>query len=409
MASDRLYELAALYKKTKLWKKLTDTALFGVRLPDGRIGYCCVMGMNNEYIALAVYCGTEGLDTYRRVCDNYEKSEVETLWNGFAQDCLQCSFEAKDDLFPEELEEARDYGKRNRVSFRGKWAFPRFLNCMPHRLPAPISTPEEEQILSLALEAAIATAGALNTYAPKGMQFTAGSMYGRKIPVLERNGNKFEAAKIDLPDPLPTRFTSPRLDNEILAGKMKRAKKKGNLVCELLHLPTPTATTDEDGKEFLSFPVMLLACNTESGYLLPNIVVVDFPREKENLLSLAAEEMLQEKSVPKTILVRDGRTQAFLGTFCKQTGIHLQLENSKKISLLLDELEADFLDCMRQADVDDLPGEDSIISYVLKTLANFSDQEIRNAPKELRASLRQMFDTGYLPPDLERRLKRLLH
>ena len=43
MASDKLYECAFEYKKTKLWKKLWDTEIFAVKFSDGEIGYVSVM------------------------------------------------------------------------------------------------------------------------------------------------------------------------------------------------------------------------------------------------------------------------------------------------------------------------------------------------------------------------------
>ena len=45
---DSLYDLALKYKKTKLWKLLWDSRLFGVRFPDVDIGDCGVMGKLGE-------------------------------------------------------------------------------------------------------------------------------------------------------------------------------------------------------------------------------------------------------------------------------------------------------------------------------------------------------------------------
>ena len=54
MTSDNLYELAFRYKKTKLWKHLTDTQVFAVKT-DKETLFISVMGGLNEHIALAVY------------------------------------------------------------------------------------------------------------------------------------------------------------------------------------------------------------------------------------------------------------------------------------------------------------------------------------------------------------------
>jgi len=60
MKREQLLEAAFAYKQTRLWKKLMDSELFAVALPDGEIGYCCVMGMIAEHIALSLYVGSGG-------------------------------------------------------------------------------------------------------------------------------------------------------------------------------------------------------------------------------------------------------------------------------------------------------------------------------------------------------------
>jgi len=60
MVSDELMQAAFQYKKTKLWKKVTDTELFAVRLSDGEIAYVCIMGMAGQHCALAAYVGQVG-------------------------------------------------------------------------------------------------------------------------------------------------------------------------------------------------------------------------------------------------------------------------------------------------------------------------------------------------------------
>ena len=44
MISERLYELAFAFRKTRLWGFLWESEVFAVRLSGGRIGYVSVQG-----------------------------------------------------------------------------------------------------------------------------------------------------------------------------------------------------------------------------------------------------------------------------------------------------------------------------------------------------------------------------
>ena len=125
MAREKMYELAFQYKDTKLWQRLYDDEMFAVRLTDGEIGYCSVMGMMGEHLALGLYVGNRGYQSFRLLLD----TEFELLDNvemGILlteQDCLQCSFEKKDMLSDEELLEARKYASLHGRALRGKTLF----------------------------------------------------------------------------------------------------------------------------------------------------------------------------------------------------------------------------------------------------------------------------------------------
>ena len=109
MFSDKLFELAFIYKKTKLWKMLWDSEIFAVSLPDGEIGYCSIMGAIGEHCALGLYVGEKGLNSFRIVLSGPGMvSELNYHEFLLSQDCLQCAFENRDGLTEEEVEAARD-------------------------------------------------------------------------------------------------------------------------------------------------------------------------------------------------------------------------------------------------------------------------------------------------------------
>ena len=69
MATEKMYDLAFQYKAAKLWKLLYDDEVFAVKLPDGETGYCSVMGMIGQHLALGLYVGDEGYQSYRILLD----------------------------------------------------------------------------------------------------------------------------------------------------------------------------------------------------------------------------------------------------------------------------------------------------------------------------------------------------
>lgn len=167
MVPDRLYDLAVAFRKTRLWDELCDSQLFAVRQADGGIDYCCVMGLLGEHLALAVYPGAEGFAGYQLLAEGpVARNPYEDKENAFMQDCLMCSFATRDELSPKELEEAREYAKKKGISFRGKYAFPRFQRFRPRRFPWYLDDPAEQDRLAECLEACLEVAGKLRSRTP---------------------------------------------------------------------------------------------------------------------------------------------------------------------------------------------------------------------------------------------------
>ena len=161
MATDRMYELAFQYKKTKLWKKLYDTDIFAVRLSDGETGYCCVMGMAGKENAVALYPDTQAFQCYREILIlalTGMPPEAESQDVLLTQNCLQCAFDTKDVLHRDELDEVRAYAKKHGIALRGANAFPQFIKYQPYYHPWYISSEKEQRYICETLEACIAMA-----------------------------------------------------------------------------------------------------------------------------------------------------------------------------------------------------------------------------------------------------------
>ena len=163
MITDRLYELAFQYKKTKLWEKIRNLQIFAVKLSDGRTGYISIMGDNGFCHGVCLYIGDEGYWAFRNLwkeggCILYD---LEYDKEGMELKCLQCVFEKKDMLSANEYEEIKTYTRSHGMRLAGKYAYPRFQKREPYCLPWELQTEEETDCLCQGLSAAIEMANFL--------------------------------------------------------------------------------------------------------------------------------------------------------------------------------------------------------------------------------------------------------
>ena len=193
MATERMYELAFQYKGIKLWQQLYDDELFAVRLSDGAIGYCCVMGMIGEHNALALYVGEEGYQSYCAIRNADQDRMTDQMMGELltSQNCLQCSFESKDMLSEEELEEVRQYASSHQKPLRGKNAFPQFTKYRPGRFPWHYDSALDEQRICDALGAAAALKKMLRSYSKEELGLFKLDEEPAKIPMLVFEGGRW--------------------------------------------------------------------------------------------------------------------------------------------------------------------------------------------------------------------------
>ncbi|TDG00532.1 DUF7309 domain-containing protein [Paenibacillus piri] len=145
-----LYEAAAGFKRAGCWDWMTSGHLFGVANPaNGEIGYCSIMGNGGEMFGMAVYLGTEGLETFvGMLTDSLGEDPL------YAQYCLMLSFDDRKELYPQELKQIKELG----LSFRGAKSWPTFRFYEPGFLPMPLASGEQVDFLTLALQQALEVA-----------------------------------------------------------------------------------------------------------------------------------------------------------------------------------------------------------------------------------------------------------
>jgi len=147
-----LYDVASEFKKLQCWDWMYDSDVFGVQNPaNGEIGYCSVMGNLGEFIALAVYIGTQGLETYIRVRNGeINAGNIEAITS---QKCLMASFEDRNTLTDKDRGIIKELG----LKFRGRMEWPLFRDYTPGYYPWYL-TKDQIQYLTMALQQAIEVA-----------------------------------------------------------------------------------------------------------------------------------------------------------------------------------------------------------------------------------------------------------
>src|SRR3990170_4674903 len=144
-----LYDAAIDFKQAKCWDWMWDSDLFGVQDPErGEVGYCCVMGRAGEHFALAVYLGTEGLESYHKIQRNDGSlSDFDAI---LLQKCLMASFEDRKLLTNRDFEAIKVLG----LKFKGHNSWPLFRSYVPGYFPWHLNR-EEAKFLTVALRQAV--------------------------------------------------------------------------------------------------------------------------------------------------------------------------------------------------------------------------------------------------------------
>jgi len=107
------------------------------------------MGALGEFFALAVYLGTEGLESYMRLASGPPLSEEQAAEDALAQKCLMVSFGSRKELTDKDRAIIKKLGLR----FRGKTAWPLFRSHRPGYFPWYL-TADEARFLTLVLREA---------------------------------------------------------------------------------------------------------------------------------------------------------------------------------------------------------------------------------------------------------------
>lgn len=402
MATKRMYERAFEYRNAKLWKRLYDDDLFAVKLSDGEVGFCSVMGMMGEHVALGLYVGESGYQGYQfiRSFEFDPDDEAARLTLLTSQDCLQCSFEYKEALSDRELAEVRRYAKENEISLRGKNAYPQFTKYRPGRYPWEYDSKLDENRICEALAAAVALSEMLDLRDQEDIGLYPLTDDTREVPMLVCENNAWSVTSAELP-PAQMQYPAPTLENEVMAARLKRAKKRGVWECGTARMPTPV---QEDGHEDEApyFPLLIAAVNLDTG-MVQRPILSDGD-DADELLGEFVQMLLAADAVPRTIYCGDDRSFALIKDLCAKTGI--RSERTDEMDALYDVIDQ-LIDESEEDDYDDDFDPDEETEELIEALSMLPDSELRTMPREMANMLLSLAEADILPEDLTKRIKRV--
>ena len=398
MISDRLFALAFEYKKTKLWNSLWDTEIFALRMSDGLIGYISIMGAGGSHQAVGLYLGDKGIDNLRTIVDinEFTESPFKSQEKILRQECLQCVFENKDELTLKELEETKNYTRAHGIRLSGKKAFPQFIKYPSYRTPCYLQSPQDQEYLCEALSASIALAEILKGKKPYMIGIDALHRESKEILMLEQKDGEYILKTEELPELTPVKYPAPNVMNEINLAKLKRYKRFGTWECEIIRFPKPVQS---EGEDLPFYPIVLLAVEISSNYILPMTPVADYEENPEQLMNCFINALLEDKVRPQNIKVRDERTYIFAKPFCEKLKIPICLEDELPF---LENVEKNLWEKLNQNDENEL---EEILS-ILDTILNLEEKYLKELPPFMIHQLETILQKTEtpLPENIEERL-----
>lgn len=314
----RLYAAAREFSELAPWEWMYDSDLFGVKNPeDGEIGYCCVLGNRAECLGLTMYCGSEGLECYRKTVANaLELAIPENIV--FTMSALLFSMSDREYLEKEDLKVIRQLN----LKFRGKNAWPSFRSYSAGYVPWPLNA-REAKFLTAALEQA--TVVGMRMQADPGL-LDAGPEDTYLVRV--REGEEVTAVWSDAwlkPEPFePVRLTPAGIDMNRVAKAEKSIKHRQGtweFHYAMENLPIGTA------KQRPRYPFVGLIASHDSGMALGHNIAVG----EENLDALAHGllRIIENSGVcPRKILVKTDQAYDLLHPYSKTLGFELHKASS---------------------------------------------------------------------------------
>jgi len=312
-----LYEVAIEFKKLECWNWMSDSDIFGIQNPyDNEIGYCCVLGKNEEFFGLVVYIGTEGLKAYLMVKEGeFSPGSIESL---IAQKCLTISYEDRQVL----TDKDRDVIKELGLKFRGRKEWPFFRTYDPGYHPWYLN---KTQVLYLTL--VIQKAIEIAIEFKKDSKYL-GSKEGNKVPVwIPKKTDSdwtWENKLVEVKIPRGIVMVFAELEKVAVDHIKSVIKGKGN-PWEIDSIVVPIAMSEKMGDRPF-YPYMLFVADSDSQLVL-GTGMSDFWDHSSELVDIFISTIEKLQILPSEIYVRSQEVYELLRVVAEQLGIKITPKN----------------------------------------------------------------------------------
>lgn len=342
LLNDDMLDAAFRYRKAEVWKQIYSDDVFAVKLSNGEIGYCSVMGNGGEHYALGLYMGDNGLKTFVSSLGFYGLSSIEVMEHTLMFDCINCDFMNAKDLRAEVKSVIKDYAARKGVKIQRPHGWPDFIRHKPFFAPWCINDAVEAQLIVEALNAATAlgsfvNSGQLSCLYPEGSDTPTLSDWkkgGVRVPLLLPDGKGgYSLSETISPAVSDFSYKNYPFENDIISSKVRSLPSANvTLFCRWSYMPMPFYSDDDDEAPFYE-PMMMVIdsiTNDLDTVMPPDVNEIN---PSQMLCSFANDFSAKYGGRPDEIVVDTPLSSSFLNDFCKQCDIRITVRDERLAEL----------------------------------------------------------------------------
>ena len=403
---DKLYELAYEYRKTKLWKKISEDQFFAIKLNDDKIGFINIMGAGNEYNAINLTIGEDNLLNFKKVIEsNMDYSNYDYFVSTLLLENHQLIFGNKDDLDPGEVKEVRKFKKEHGIKITGSLTFPYFRKSVKFSPLTQFDNEKDYSYIKQAISASIDLSKILGYSNTEDLNIY--SIYDEpSIIALENDGESYkikDSLNVDWNKEII--YPVANIINIETLKNIKKAKKSGQMECQLVVFPEPV----EDSDFVPHYPQTLLAVDKRSGEAISTDPVEDYTKNPNEIVNGFFEMLANLDRIPQVINVADKRTYNLLKEICANSKINLSIKNNL---IELEEVKNGLFDYLDSQLPDETYDSDVIsdeeILQMLEMMEYMANEGVF-PPQEIIDLLVDGVETGVFDDNLSKKIMKTLN